>query len=471
MIKKYPSKFCIPCAILDGLIVVFAMMLANVSRPFFSSFISSLANIQAPIDISIFVYVFSAIVWVIVLACWEIYIPEKNFRVVDEVYRLFMGMFISLVIIAGFLYFLNSQTSRLLFLIFGLITFNLQLLFRFILRWIRKNHNSAPQNKQRILIIGAGLIGRKFQKEINGYAELGYEFVGFLDDDPKLVNVHKDVLGSTTMIRNMIEEYEVDHLVIALPRRAYQRINLLVEEVHTLPVRVWVIPDYFALMLSKASIENFAGLPMINLRTPALTTRQRVTKRIIDFVLTVPIFIISLPLLGFIALLIKYDSDGPIFYRSTRLKENGETFEMLKFRTMVPNAHALLSKVIKRDENGNLNHKHPDDPRVTKIGKFLRKTSLDELPQLINILKGDMSLIGPRPELPEMVKLYEPWQYKRFTVPQGLTGWWQVNGRSDKPMHLHTEEDLYYIQNYSIWLDLQILIKTVLIVLRGKGAY
>ena len=152
--------------------------------------------------------------------------------------------------------------------------------------------------------------------------------------------------------------------------------------------------------------------------------------------------------------MIKIDSKGPIFYHSKRLKENGKPFMMIKFRTMYQDAYKKLSEVMQKDEDGNIIHKLPDDPRVTKVGKFLRKTSLDELPQLINILKGDMSLIGPRPELPEMVKYYKPWQYKRFGAPQGITGWWQINGRSDKPMHLHTEDDLYYIQHYSIWLDI-----------------
>jgi lipopolysaccharide/colanic/teichoic acid biosynthesis glycosyltransferase len=183
------------------------------------------------------------------------------------------------------------------------------------------------------------------------------------------------------------------------------------------------------------------------------------------------LFIVTLPLFGLISLLIKLDSKGPILYKSKRIKELGETFDMLKFRTMVEDADEHFTEVIHQDENGNLIHKRPDDPRVTGIGKFLRKTSLDELPQFINILKGDMSFIGPRPELPMMVDRYEPWQRARFSVPQGLTGWWQVNGRSDKPMHLNTEDDIYYIQNYSFWLDLYILIKTVKVVLKGKGAY
>jgi lipopolysaccharide/colanic/teichoic acid biosynthesis glycosyltransferase len=144
---------------------------------------------------------------------------------------------------------------------------------------------------------------------------------------------------------------------------------------------------------------------------------------------------------------------------------------MIKFRTMVVGAEKMQHLVEKRDTEGHLIFKTPDDPRVTRVGRLLRRTSLDELPQLFNVFMGEMSLVGPRPEMPELVEKYDLWQRKRFAVPQGMTGWWQINGRSDKPMHLHTEEDLYYVQHYSIWLDLQIIIMTLWAVLRGKGAY
>ena len=151
--------------------------------------------------------------------------------------------------------------------------------------------------------------------------------------------------------------------------------------------------------------------------------------------------------------------------------ENREPFRMLKLRSMRVDAEALQEDVNETDEAGNVIHKQPDDPRVTRVGRFIRKYSVDELPNLWNVLKGEMSLVGPRPELPWLVDKYKPWQLKRFAVPQGMTGWWQVTGRSDKPMHLHTEDDIYYIQNHSLWLDLQIMWRTIAVVVRGRGAY
>jgi lipopolysaccharide/colanic/teichoic acid biosynthesis glycosyltransferase len=176
-------------------------------------------------------------------------------------------------------------------------------------------------------------------------------------------------------------------------------------------------------------------------------------------------------MMGLILLAIKLDSDGPAIYQQLRVGENGRLFTMYKFRTMIKDAGRLRDQTVKTDAKGNGFYKSPDDPRVTRVGKFLRQTSLDELPQVINVFNGTMSLVGPRPELPDFVDEYQPWQRKRFTVPQGITGWWQVNGRSDRPMHLHTEDDLFYVQNYSIWLDLQILARTLWVVLRRKGAY
>jgi lipopolysaccharide/colanic/teichoic acid biosynthesis glycosyltransferase len=175
--------------------------------------------------------------------------------------------------------------------------------------------------------------------------------------------------------------------------------------------------------------------------------------------------------MGLIAIGIRLHSPGPVLLHQERIGENGRLFKMHKFRTMVENAEEMRHLVERVDEEGHVLHKSPSDPRVTRFGRFLRILSLDELPQFFNILRGQMSLVGPRPEMPFLVEKYEPWQRKRFSVPPGLTGWWQIHGRSDKPMHLHTEEDLYYIQNYSPWLDIVIIMKTVGSVLSRKGAF
>jgi exopolysaccharide biosynthesis polyprenyl glycosylphosphotransferase len=411
-----------------------------------------------------------ALVWVAALAQLGSYNPEKNLRVVDEVYNLLVGALIALILIAGILYLTGGSLTRTAFAYFAVITLALQLFSRLVSRLVFQK-GFRQRSQQRVLIAGAGQVGRRFAAEIADFSQVGYTLVGFIDDDPELIRQQPDVLGSVDQADELIRAHQIDNLIIALPQWAYERVNALLEAVHTMPVRAWVIPDYFALMLSKASVWNFVGVPMITLRSPALTPSQRLAKRVFDLALTTPLFVLTLPLYGLAALLVRLDSSGPVLYRSTRVMQNGKTFHMLKFRTMVDQAHERLAEVMTVDANGNPHYKTPNDPRVTKVGRFLRRTSLDELPQLINILKGEMSLVGPRPELPELVGHYQPWQHMRFAVPQGLTGWWQVNGRSDKPMHLHTDEDLYYIQHYSLWLDLQILIKTVLVILRGKGAY
>jgi exopolysaccharide biosynthesis polyprenyl glycosylphosphotransferase len=196
------------------------------------------------------------------------------------------------------------------------------------------------------------------------------------------------------------------------------------------------------------------------LREPRIDGPAWMVKRMFDVLVTLTFLVIGWPMLLAIALGIKLSSPGPIIYKQQRIGENGRLFWVYKFRTMVPDA----------DTRPNTD-KRPDDPRVTKIGKLLRRTSLDELPNLFNVLRGEMSLVGPRPEQVFIVEQYEPWQRQRLAVPPGLTGWWQVNGRSDLPMHLNTQYDLYYIRNYSLLLDIKILWKTIGVVIQGKGAY
>jgi exopolysaccharide biosynthesis polyprenyl glycosylphosphotransferase len=306
---------------------------------------------------------------------------------------------------------------------------------------------------------------------IEEYHWAGLELVGYLDDDPSKHDNGLPVLGTLDDVERVVQQYAVDDVVLALPQRAYERVNQTVARLHKLPVHVRIVPDYFSLALYRATVDDFGGIPMINLRDPALTPYQRLAKRVMDLVVGGLLTVAALPLMAVIAIAIKLGSPGPVLFRQQRAGQNGKPFEMLKFRSMIDGADVLQDAVCQVDEEGHVIHKQADDPRVTRVGHLIRRFSLDELPQFFNVLRGDMSLVGPRPEMPWLVEKYEPWQHKRFAVPQGLTGWWQVNGRSDKLMHLHTDEDLYYIQNYSLWLDLYILLKTPWVALRGKGAY
>jgi lipopolysaccharide/colanic/teichoic acid biosynthesis glycosyltransferase len=175
------------------------------------------------------------------------------------------------------------------------------------------------------------------------------------------------------------------------------------------------------------------------------------------------------PVLLIVAIAIRLDSRGPAIYRQTRIGHMGRPFTVLKFRTM--HAEPSCEFMLFKDQNGRFHHKIKDDPRVTRAGRFIRKTSLDELPQLLNVIRGDMSLIGPRPELPQIVRHYQPWQHRRHLVRPGMTGWWQVQGRSDLPMHENTELDIHYVEHLSFGLDVRILARTVSVVIRGFGAF
>ncbi len=194
-------------------------------------------------------------------------------------------------------------------------------------------------------------------------------------------------------------------------------------------------------------------------------------KRVFDLLFGSLILILALPILALSILLVYLEDGLPVIFCQTRVGKDGQLFAMFKIRTMVKNAEQLQNQIVRHDPHGNPIYKLEDDPRVTRVGRSLRRFSLDELPQLFNVLAGTMSLVGPRPELPYLVEEYEPWQRKRFEALPGMTGWWQIHNRGEQPMCLHIEDDLYYIQNYSLWLDLQILARTVWVVLSGKGAY
>lgn len=322
-----------------------------------------------------------------------------------------------------------------------------------------------------VLIVGANELGAQVADMIKQSWQ-NSQIIGFVDNHKRGQWSHYTVLGKLENITQLIQAHNVDEVIVTLPNSEYEHVNQMVITLKDKAVNVSVVPDYLSLALYRPSVSALGSLPLISLTQPALSVSQRIMKRTFDISIASLGLMVASPFMLVIAIAVKLDSPGPILFKQERIGEGGKIFKMYKFRSMVQNAEALQAQVNMTDENGNTIHKRRNDPRVTRVGRIIRKTSLDELPQLINVLNGTMSVVGPRPELPWIVnEQYQKWQYRRFAVPQGITGWWQVNGRSEKPMHLNTDEDLYYIQNYSFWLDMKIILKTVPALMRGKGAF
>ena len=468
MLRRFSVNFAIFSMMLDGVSVVFCLLFATAIRPSIKS-LSFVKNIESAV-VPLQLYVLFPLIWVIIFSSLSIYDGRKFLRAADELAALFLSTFIASISTAGILYFSYREVSRALFIIFVISSFFLCLLWRVLARiYFRKRPESLAVSR-RLLVVGLGPLGQSVGQQIQGALSNQLVLVGFVDDGYDDSNSTAS-LGRLEELKMIIRDHHVTDIVMALPYSEYHKMSVIVQHLDGLPVGVWVALGFFDLALYRTDIEDFAGIPMLNLRASAIDDYQRLIKRAFDLLLGFFALILTLPLMVVSALLVFLEDGAPVLYHAKRVGENARLFEMLKFRTMVRNAEQMQGEVEKRDSAGNLIHKTKDDPRVTRVGRMLRRLSLDELPQLFNVMAGTMSLVGPRPEMPYLVEKYQPWQRKRFAIPPGLTGWWQVSGRSDKPMHLHTEDDLYYIQNYSIWLDLQIIVRTIWVVLIGKGSF
>jgi len=472
MLRSFSVNFAILSIFIDWVVVTGMLRVMTYLRPILDNFVgpeSFIKDIDKPISLPPILYLIFPVVWVVIMLSFSVYNGRRNLNVIGEFTRLTLSTLLAGISLAGMLYLSYRDVSRFLFVTFILFTYLALLSWRVPARVLYQWRNHRYGRINRVLIVGAGAIGREVVSELEKHASR-VQVIGFLDDNATKQKI-PDILGSLDDVRKIVNSKQVDDVLITLPLRAHERLNQLIWSLFDLPVRIWIVPDYFQWTLHHAEVESFGGIPMLDVRAPALNDDQHMVKRLFDLTLTIPAVILLLPLMGIISIAIWLGDGFPILFNQKRVGENGRLFTVYKFRTMIKNAEQLRHQVEKHDSQGNILHKSSWDPRVTRVGRFLRRWSLDELPQLFNVLNGTMSLVGPRPELPYLVEKYQPWQRKRFAVPQGITGWWQINGRSDKPMHLHTEDDLYYIQNYSIWLDIRILITTFLIVLRGKGAY
>lgn len=471
MLRRFGVNYAIFSMALDIMLTCLALFLAV---RFAAHIPFHLTNLRGPAIVQLYVYFVVPILWGATFLVLSVYDPKRIYRFMSELQIVTVATLAATLLFAGLLFLVHRDFSRWVFVIFASLDLAFLLGWRVIARvFFRIGH--PPAGERHVLIVGAGEVGQRVGQMIQEYRSMGLYLTGYLDeaaaDNFGKNDYRVHILGRVEDVREVVKNSAINDVVIALPQRDYIQVNELVLALHDLPVNVRVVPDYFSLALYRASVEDFGGVPMINLRDPALNDVQRLIKRIFDLAISFSLIVITFLPMGLIALLIKLDSEGPAIFQQQRVGENGRLFSMFKFRSMIAGADQMVDDVTEITVDGRVLFKKADDPRVTRIGRFLRHTSLDELPQLFNVLKGDMSLVGPRPELPWLVGQYEPWQHKRLAVPQGMTGWWQINGRADKPLHLHTEEDLYYVQNYSLWMDIYILLKTPWVVVRGKGAY
>jgi len=351
--------------------------------------------------------------------------------------------------------FLDYEVSRIFLLLYIPVAvffiFGLRLSVFKLFSGIYLKRNGAS----KVLIAGTGDFALMTAGNLRKYAHFGIEITGFLDNEKKEVKL-APVLGNFDELEKVVQEYGITDLVIALPSKEYETTLKLIEIANNLLIEIRLVPDIVQIASLRAGMEHIEGIPIINLGDIPLQGWPMVFKRLFDIVISLIGLILLLPFFLLIALLIKLTSRGRVFYLQSRVGLDGSYFRMIKFRTMIADAEKDTGAI----------WSPPNDVRVTGVGRILRKLSIDELPQLINVLKGDMSLVGPRPERPELVekfKQYIPNYMIRHSVKTGMTGWAQVHGlRGNTPLDKRIEFDIYYIQNWSLRLDLEILWRTLL---------
>lgn len=325
----------------------------------------------------------------------------------------------------------------------------------------------------RLLVVGSGRLSKIIMQHIAANPNLGYSIVGFLHDmneQPSDFGRFK-MLGTLDDIGLVIRSMQIDEVIIAVPSHLNQYAVRAVKMCERLGASFKLIPDLYELSLSRIDVESLEGIPLIGIKQVSLNTTGRIITRAIDIIVASLFVLLGLPLWLCLSITIYLTSPGPVFFKQTRIGLNGEPFQMFKFRSMYQDADKVLAKLIAKNEAQGPLFKMKNDPRITPIGRFIRRTSLDEFPQLLNILTGDMSLVGPRPPLPREVAQYEEWQKGRLAIKPGLTGLWQVRGRSDISFDEGVLMDLYYIENWSLRLYFQILLRTIPAVLFSRGAY
>ena len=408
------------------------------------------------------------LVWAFVFKRMGLYRPMRGVRRSIEIWRLMNGNALALLLFMSVTYLFwekQIEFSRLVFVYFGALACVLTVLQRSVLRFLLQELRRRGYNLRYMLVVGAGKVAADVVSRVRLRRELGIQLLGCLSKDgsEKRGAGGVPVMGSYAALGELLHSCEIDQVVVALPLEDNHLLPEIMEQLRDSTVDVKIIPDVYQFMTVGGSIEDFEGLPIISVQESPIEGINLYAKRLLDFSVAAVSLVALSPLMLLIAALIKLSSRGPVLYGQERMSIDGSRFRIYKFRTMRLDAEVSGPQWSKRG-----------DKRVTLIGRFLRTYSLDELPQLFNVLRGDMSLVGPRPERPVFISEFRkqiPKYMLRHKVPAGMTGWAQINGwRGDTSIDKRIECDLFYIKNWSILLDLKIVWLTLFRGLRDRNA-
>ncbi|MCR8635970.1 sugar transferase [Paenibacillus radicis (ex Xue et al. 2023)] len=416
-------------------------------------------------------FVISSTIYIFFVYRYKIFRFRSQSGLADELFKVAKAYSFSILITIGASFLLKYiDLSRIVIASYWITAIVSSVIVRSIKRLIYIRLAKEGTLSKNVVIVGAGKFGKSLMDELTHYKYLGYHIVGFVDDNEQDDFEHYKYLGPISKINEILKNNLVEEIIITIPSER-ELVNKLITDLRKLDINIKIIPDLYNLVMSTVQIGNINSLPVVTLVKTPMRGLGLAAKRCMDMIASSLLILFISPIYILTAIAIKLDSKGSIIYKQQRIGRNGKPFSMLKFRSMVSDADLLLKKLENKNEVDGIAFKMKDDPRITKIGKFIRKYSIDELPQLFNVLLGNMSLVGPRPPLPYEVERYSDWEWRRLEVLPGITGLWQVSGRSDLSFQQWMSLDIYYIENWSIAFDIKILLKTIPVVLKGEGAY
>jgi len=408
--------------------------------------------------------------YIIIYYLLGLYTPQRTKKTItSEALKIIQANCVGLFFLITMLFVLElTDYSRYMLAMFGIFSTVLSISERFVIRKLLQFLRSRRYNIKYILVVGTGELARKFSELIIRNEYLGFAIMGFLDENHSkadLINGFK-ILGTVGDLEDVLSHNLVDRVVVAISHENYNLLEGVVETCEKCGVRAEIVPSYYIYMPTKPHLDVIEGMPLIKIRhIPLDNSFNKFVKRCFDLLLVVPAIVILSPLLILVAILVKLSSPGPVIFKQERLGLDKKSFQMYKFRSM---------RI--QDEGAEKHHwTTEDDPRKTRFGSFIRRTSIDELPQFFNILKGEMSLIGPRPERPHFVERFKeeiPKYMVKHHVHPGMTGWAQLNGyRGNTSIKKRIEHDIFYVENWSLLLDVKIFFRTLINLFRDENAY